>query len=133
MSPTTGLNVTEKRKISCSYKESNHDVSICSPLTTFTMLSQIQCKPTYEWTNMCDNANCPVHTHTHTHTEKRCLITPPMTPCVVLLLNTGLTTPLYDGLELPWRALAVATLGRSSRNIEVSRGCPQGGVLSPFL
>lgn len=41
--PTTGLDVMEKRKISCSYKESNHEASICSPLTTFTMLSQIPC------------------------------------------------------------------------------------------
>ena len=26
-----------------------------------------------------------------------------LTPCVLVLLNMGLTTPLYGGLELPWR------------------------------
>ena len=29
--------------------------------------------------------------------------------------------------------LAVATLGGSSRDVQVARGCQQGGVLSPFL
>jgi len=31
------------------------------------------------------------------------LITPLMTPCVLLFLNMGLITPSYAGLELPWR------------------------------
>jgi hypothetical protein len=28
---------------------------------------------------------------------------------------------------------AIATLGGSCRSVEVSKGCPQGGVLSPLL
>ena len=33
------------------------------------------------------------------------IITPPVTLCVPLLLNMGSTTPLYGGLDLPWRAV----------------------------
>jgi len=36
--------------------------------------------------------------------QKGHLITTPMTPRLLVLLNMGLTTPSYGGLELPWRA-----------------------------
>jgi hypothetical protein len=46
----------------------------------------------------------------------------------------GYITPLYRGLQLPLEGrLATATLEESSRSVEVSRGWPQGGVLSPPL
>ena len=51
------------------------------------------------------------------------------TSCVLLLLNMGLRwiRATLDG------RLATATLGGSSKSVEVSRGCPQGDVLSPLL
>jgi hypothetical protein len=52
-------------------------------------------------------------------THKGHLITPPMTPSVLLFLNMGLTTPSYGGIEL---RLPVATLGGSSKSVAVFWG-----------
>jgi hypothetical protein len=42
-------------------------------------------------------------------------------------------TPLYGGLRLPWGGgVAVATLNGFSMRFAISRGCLQGGVLSPL-
>jgi hypothetical protein len=59
------------------------------------------------------------------------LCEPLLTPCAMLLSGIGLVTPRSGGSELPWRAGAI--LHDSFRKVAVSRGCPHGGVLSPFL
>jgi len=58
----------------------------------------------------------------------------PMTPCVLLFLNMWLLTPLYGGLELPWRAAWLRQLSMDfSKRVVVSRGFSEGGVLLPLL
>jgi len=149
VSPTTGLNVIRKRKISCSYKESNHDASICSPLTTFTILSQSHCKPLMNWLIwgvsgaimpivqysqiMCVCVRAHTHTHTHTHTEEVLNNTSYDSMCGALVKH-GVDYTIVQWIRATLEGrLAAATLGGSSRNVEVSRRCPQGGVLSLFL
>jgi hypothetical protein len=73
------------------------------------------------------------YTHTHTHREEVFNNTSYDSMCGTLIKHrVDYTIVRWIRATLEGR-LAAATLGRSSRNIEVSRGCPQGGVLSPFL
>jgi len=57
-----------------------------------------------------------------------------MTPHVLHLLKHGVehTIVWWNRTTLKGQ-LAMATLGGLSRSVGVSRGCPQGGVLSPVL
>jgi len=53
---------------------------------------------------------------------------------MLLLSDMGLVTTLSGGLDLPWRATWPRQLFNGSFMMPVvSRGCPQGGVLSPLL
>ena len=96
----------------------------------------------------CDNANCPVspncvcvcvyacvctHTHTHTHTEEVFNNTS-YDSMFGALIKHGVDYTIVQWIRATLEGrLAAATLGGSSRNVEVSRECPQEGVLSPFL
>ena len=66
-------------------------------------------------------------------TQKGRLITPPMTPCVALAKH-GVDYTIIQWIRTTLEGqLATETLGGFSRSVEVSRGCPQGGVFSPLL
>ena len=59
---------------------------------------------------------------------------PAMTPCAMLSSRMVLNTPSCDGSKPSLEGrLAVATLNVISLMFAISKGCPQGGVLSPLL
>jgi len=56
-----------------------------------------------------------------------------MTPCVALAKH-GVDYTIIQWIRTTLEGqLATETLGGFSRSVEVSRGCPQGGVFSPLL
>jgi len=57
-----------------------------------------------------------------------------MAPRVLLLLKDGVDYTIIGWTRATLEGrLPTATLGGSSRSVEVSKRCPKGGVLSPLL
>jgi hypothetical protein len=57
-----------------------------------------------------------------------------MTPCVLLVLIMGLTTPSYGGLELLWRAAWLQQLSVDpTRLLRYLRVALRGSLFSPLL